>query len=104
MLMENILKDEYLKFLFPQDPVLNSIVNVIFVLAMGVIAWWALNFIIKRVEKRNQGRPFVQANRQFFPLIRKSGHYVIIILVVKLLLDAQDILLRVVMDQGILIL
>ena len=87
MQMENILKDEYLKFLFPQDPILNSIVNVIFVLVMGAIAWWALNFIIKRVEKRNQGRPFVQANKQFFPLIRKSGHYVVIILVVSRLIN-----------------
>ena len=85
--MENTLKDEYLEFLFLQDPVINSIVNVIFVLVMGAIAWWALNFIIKRVEKRKQGRPFVQANKQFFPLIRKSGHYVVIILVVSRLIN-----------------
>ncbi len=85
--MENTVKDEYLGFLFLQDPVINSIVNVMLVLVLGTMAWWALNFIIKRVEKRNQGRPFLKANKQFFPLIRKSGHYVIIILVVTRLIN-----------------
>ncbi|UCF58011.1 MAG: mechanosensitive ion channel [Deltaproteobacteria bacterium] len=79
--MENILKDTYQKLLSHQNPVLNSIINVLLIFVTASIAWWVFNFVIGRLEKRYQEHPFVQKNRQFFILIRKAGHYTIMILV-----------------------
>jgi small-conductance mechanosensitive channel len=91
--MENILELEYPEFLLLKDPVWNSIFNMVLVLVTGAIVWWQFNFIIKRLEKRNQGHPFFLENKQFFPLIRKSGHYVLIFLVIIGLINLVHVLL-----------
>ena len=79
--MEDILKGKYQELLFHQDPVLNSMINVLLIFVTAAVAWWIFNFVIRRLEKRYQERPFVQRNRQLFTLIRKAGHYTILILV-----------------------
>lgn len=85
--MKDIFKSESPEFLFLQDPIWNSIINVALVLVMGAITWWVFNFIIKRLKKRIQTRSFAQENEQFFLLLRKTGHYAIIFLVVVWLMN-----------------
>lgn len=80
--MEDILKVEYSEFLFFQNPIWNSIINVALILVTGAVVWCVFNFVIKRLDKMNQTRPFFQKNKQFFPLVRKSGHSAIIFLVI----------------------
>ena len=60
---------------------LASIVNVLFILLTGLIAWWALTIVVKRLSKRYREHPAFQKNKQFFSLIKKAGHYTILFLV-----------------------
>jgi small-conductance mechanosensitive channel len=80
--MEDILRVEYPEFLFFQDPTWNSITNVVLVLAMGGVVWCVFSFVIRRLDKMYQTRPIFQKNKQFFLLVRKSGHCAILFLVV----------------------
>jgi small-conductance mechanosensitive channel len=79
--MENIFKGKYRELLLHQDPLLNSIINVLLIFVVAAAAWWIFNFVIRKLEKKYQEHPFFQKNRQFFALIRKAGHYTILILV-----------------------
>jgi len=80
--MEDILNVEYPEFLVFQNPIWNSIINVALILVTGAVVWCVFNLVIKRLDKLNQTRPFFQKNKQFFPLVRKSGHSAIIFLVI----------------------
>jgi len=80
--MEDILRVEYPEFLFIQNPIWNSVINAALILVTGAVVWCVFNFVIKRLDRINQTRPFFQKNKQFFPLVRKSGHSVITFLVI----------------------
>ena len=69
------------QFLLHQDPTINSIINVLIIFLAGVIIWWGFNLFLNRIEKGYQEKPFFQRNKQFFALLRKAGHYSILILV-----------------------
>jgi small-conductance mechanosensitive channel len=83
--MENPLKELYQdlfqKFSAYQGPVLESVTKVLLIFVTAIIAWWVFNFVLKRMEKRYGEQPFFQKNRQFFRLLRKIGHYIILLLV-----------------------
>jgi small-conductance mechanosensitive channel len=80
--MEDILGIEYPEFLYFENPVWNSIINVVLILVMGIIVWCVLNFVTKRLDRMNQTRPFFQKNKQILPMVRKSGHCAVLFLVV----------------------
>ena len=77
----NIFKDLTRQFTVLQDPILNVIVNFLLIFVIAAIAWWIFDLVLRRVEKRYQELAFFQKNAQFFILIRKAGHYTIIIMV-----------------------
>lgn len=79
--MEKFFKNIYHQFLSNQDPVLNLIINVLLIFITAIIVWWIFNVVIRRLEKRFQEHSFFKNNRQFFFLIKKAGHYTILILV-----------------------
>jgi MscS family membrane protein len=80
--MEDILRVDFPEFLYFENPFWNSIINALLILVTGAVVWCVFNFIIKRFDRMNQARPFFQKNKQFFPLVRKSGHSAIIFLVI----------------------
>jgi len=79
--MENSFKGLYQQLILHPDPTINSIINVLIILVTGVIAWWIFNLILGRFEKRSREKPFFQRNKQLFGLIRRAGHYIILIFV-----------------------
>ncbi|MFC1533992.1 mechanosensitive ion channel family protein [Thermodesulfobacteriota bacterium] len=71
----------YRTLIVHQDPTVNSIINMLIIVVTGAIAWWVFNLVLGRFNKRYSDKPFFQRNKRFFILIRKAGHYIILILV-----------------------
>ncbi|MDY7036454.1 MAG: mechanosensitive ion channel family protein [Thermodesulfobacteriota bacterium] len=79
--MDNLLKKIGQQFSSLHDPALNPIINVLLIFAVAAISWWIFNGVMRRFEKRYQEQPFFHKNKNFFILIRRAGHYSIMILV-----------------------
>ncbi len=79
--MQDILKGFYPRFTLHSDPLINSAANVLIILMLGLIAWWILNFVVSRFEKRKEISPFLKANENIFVLIKKAGHSVIFLMI-----------------------
>jgi MscS family membrane protein len=78
--MDNFLKDLYRNFPAHQGPILDVAVRVLLILAAAAVAWWIFNGIIRSARKKFEERPFFRKSSRFFPLIRRAGHYTILIL------------------------
>ncbi len=79
--MQEIIKDFFPGFAIYDDPLINSIVNVLVILLLGLFAWWVLNLVLSHLEKRPGGRSFFITNEKIFKLIKKAGQSVIFIIV-----------------------
>ena len=77
--VKEALENLYQKYLVQQGLRLEYIITVVLILITAAIAWWIFNLIVRRFKKRYGERPFFQKNRLFFPLLRKAGHYTILI-------------------------
>ncbi len=78
--VKEILQNLYQKYFVQQGLTLEYVIKVFLILITATVAWWIFNLIMRRVEKRFREQSFFQKNRLFFPLIRKAGHYTILIL------------------------
>ena len=79
--MGNSFKGFYQNLISLQGPVLTSIMNVVLIFVTAAVAWWIFNAVLRRIEKRYKDHLFFRKNGQFFTLIKKAGHYSIVILV-----------------------
>ncbi len=59
---------------------IEYVTKVFLVLVTATVAWWIFNLVVRRLEKTYGEHSFFQKNRLFFPLVRKAGHYTILIL------------------------
>jgi MscS family membrane protein len=75
--VKNFIQTISQKFSSLQGPILNSIVDVFLILVTASVAWWCLNIILRRTEKKYGKRPFFEKGKEFFLLIRRAGHYTI---------------------------
>ncbi len=78
--VKDTLQNLYQQYFVQQGPTLEYVIRVLLIFVTATVAWWVFNFVVKRLEKRYRERTFFQRNRLFFPLIRKAGHYSILIL------------------------
>ena len=79
--MKEGLKSLYQQLAMHQDPMINLVLNVLVILIVGIIVWWVFNFIIGRFDKRFSESPFFLENKNFFILLKKAGHYIILVMV-----------------------
>ncbi len=79
--MKNLLKKFDQCFLSNTDPFIGSIIHIVAILALAIIAWWTFGTVIRRFEKRYRDRPFFEKNERLFMLVKRAGHYSILILV-----------------------
>ena len=79
-MLEN-LKSLYQNIIFHQDPTIHTILNVFLIVIMGAIAWWVFNLIFRGFRKRYENTPFFERNERIFILVKKAGHYIIVLLV-----------------------
>jgi len=78
--VKDTLQNLYQQYFVQQGPTLEYVIRVLLIFVTATVAWWVFNFVVRRLEKRYRERTFFQRNRLFFPLIRKAGHYSILIL------------------------
>ncbi|MFC1825495.1 mechanosensitive ion channel family protein [Thermodesulfobacteriota bacterium] len=79
--MRKPIEEIFEKVLSHQDTIIIPAMRVLVIFISGLIAWWIFNFVIRRFEKKVEEYPLFQKNKQFFSLIKKAGHYTILILV-----------------------
>ena len=79
--MQDFLKRFDQDFFIHPDPLLSSIIHILAVLISAGIAWWVFNVVIKRFEKKYRDRPFFEKNEAIFTILKRAGHYSILILV-----------------------
>jgi len=62
-----------------QESILVVMSQLVLIFVLFIVAWWIFNRVVKRVEKKVKDRPFFQKNEPFFRLLKKAGHYTILI-------------------------
>ncbi|MDY6974152.1 MAG: mechanosensitive ion channel family protein, partial [Thermodesulfobacteriota bacterium] len=85
--MKGFLKGLYQEVFPESGPLPGYVMHVLAIATAAGLAWWIFNAVIGRVEKKYYDRPFFDKNKRIFMLIRRAGHYSIIILVGMELLD-----------------
>ena len=73
--------DRFYKDIFSQqETFLHSLAIVFAMFASAIVAWWVFNFVTGKMEKRYASLTFFEKNDGIFPLVRRAGHYSILIL------------------------
>ena len=78
--MTNPFQDVYRQFLTHQDLILDAATKVFLIILVAAVAWWIFNIIVRKARKRFETHTFFKQTGQFFLLVRKAGHYTILIL------------------------
>lgn len=78
--MKNPFSDLYRQFLTHQDRIYDAALKVFLILLAATVAWWIFNIIVRKVRKRLEEHPFFGKESRFFILVRKAGHFTILIL------------------------
>ena len=78
--MEEIIKNLYEQFSMTQNPLINTVISVFFIIIVFLIVWWCFNFVIKRLSERYEDSAFFKENKRFLALMKKAGHYIILTL------------------------
>ena len=79
--MEGFLNRFYNQIFPHAGTSLNPVVQILIILVSAAITWWIFNAVIGRLKKKYHDRPFFEKNEQVFILIKRAGHYSILILV-----------------------
>ena len=79
--MKNTFKALYEQFFSDPGPFVSSTINILAILMAAGISWWVFNVVIGKLEKKYRVRPFFEKTDSIFILIRRAGHYSILILV-----------------------
>jgi small-conductance mechanosensitive channel len=79
--MKNLFKTYYERIMSDPGILLNSVAYVLAIGIAAAVAWLILNAIIKRLAKKHGDRPFVQGNERILGMVKRAGHYSILILV-----------------------
>jgi small-conductance mechanosensitive channel len=79
--MENPLKRISAHFFSDPGPFVSSVIHILAIFMAAGIGWWIFNMVIGKLEKKYHGRPFFEKNDFIFILIKRAGHYSILIFV-----------------------
>lgn len=77
--MKNFFANLYERMLTDPWPVLNKAFHLLAILIAASLAWWILNKILTRLKKRYEGTRFLLKNETFFILVRRAGHFCILL-------------------------
>lgn len=79
--MENLFKRFYDRVLSDPSPFLNPIIHILAISLSAAAAWWVFNRVIGKLERKYRDWPSFERNRRIFALIKRAGHYSILLLV-----------------------
>ncbi|MBW2119213.1 MAG: mechanosensitive ion channel family protein [Deltaproteobacteria bacterium] len=60
---------------------MNPLIHILIILVSAGLSWWIFSAVLRRLKKKYHDRPFFEKNEQIFVLIKRAGHYSILILV-----------------------
>jgi len=72
-------KEYYQAVVSHSEELLNAAVYILAIFIVGAISWWIFNMVMNRLEKKYRERPFFEKNRRLFFLLKRAGHYCILI-------------------------
>ena len=84
-------KEYYDKIVSNPEQFMNAAVYVLALFAVGAVAWWIFNLVMNRLEKKYSERPFFQKSRRLFFLLKRAGHYCILIATGTALISLLDL-------------
>ncbi|MBU3950210.1 MAG: mechanosensitive ion channel family protein [Proteobacteria bacterium] len=70
------------RILSDQKSLADSIISIAAIIIAACIAWWIINAIMSVLKKRHYLSPFFEKNDAFFLLIKRAGHYAVLVLAV----------------------
>ncbi len=79
--MKNPFSEFYEQIIVNPQELLYPIVQVLAMLVAGGLAWWIYNKVIGKIEKRYEGSLFLEKSGRIFVLVKRAGHYLILVLV-----------------------
>ncbi|OGP49473.1 MAG: hypothetical protein A2Y79_09195 [Deltaproteobacteria bacterium RBG_13_43_22] len=79
-MFENLI-NFYQQIILQKNPLVPAIVSVSIILSIGVMAWWVFNLVFRFFKKRYKDTPYFVKNNRVFNMLRKAGHYSILLLV-----------------------
>ena len=77
--MEGLLRGLYPKQLADMDPTIGSLIHILAMFLVAAVAWWVFNWLTSKLKKKFLESPYFKEERIFL-LLRKAGHYSILIL------------------------
>ncbi len=90
--MKNFLINSYDKVLKDPWPLLNAAFHLLGIFVAASLAWWILNKLLAKLKKRYEGTQFFLKNEIFFTLIRRAGHFSILLVTAIWILKVFNIL------------
>jgi len=78
--MKNPFKEFYQQIVSNPEQLLYPVIHVLAMLVAGALAWWIFNKVMEKIEKRYEGSLFLKKSGRIFVLIRRAGHYLILVL------------------------
>ena len=70
---------------------LNAAIYILALFVAGAISWWIFNIVMNRLEKKYRERPFFEKNRSLSSLLKRAGHYCILVAVGTALINLFDL-------------
>ncbi|MBW2102763.1 MAG: mechanosensitive ion channel family protein [Deltaproteobacteria bacterium] len=62
------------------DAAVSHGIYIVGVLLGAAAGWWVWNILVRAFRRKYEGRPFLQGDDSLFPLVRRGGHYAVVIL------------------------
>ena len=79
--MKDLLDRLNNQFLSHPEIYIIPIAQILAIILLAAVAWWVFNVIIGRVDRKYRDHPFFNRTKGVFALIKRAGHYAILILV-----------------------
>jgi len=84
-------EEYYQEVVSHSDIFLNAALYILAIFTIGATAWWIFNVVMNRLEKKYHERPFFENNRRLFFLLKRAGHYCILVAVGTALINLFDL-------------
>jgi small-conductance mechanosensitive channel len=79
--VENILERIYKDLFSHPESIISSIVSVSAMFLLAAMAWWIFNAVVRKFERKYHDRVFLEKGDSIFILVKRAGHYTILILI-----------------------
>lgn len=72
-------KEIYQRIVSHPEDFLNPLMHTVAIVIVGAVVWWAFNLVMNRFEKRYGDRSFFAKNHRLFSLLKRAGHYCVLV-------------------------